>query len=318
MTDPAIVPAADPAPAPAPAVDPAPAPDPAAATIAGSDPAAPPAPAPAPKAGDPPAAPDWRTKVAGEDKDFLKTLGRYASEADFGKAHRALHQKLSSGEYKRDLAATASEEEKVAWRKEQGIPETWEKYDAPKLADGLVLAETDKPVVDLFTQFAHSKNWTPGQRDEVLSFYYQTQDALASQRDDADADFKSLAEDTLRTEWGPDFRPNLNAIGNVISQMPGDLGAQILAGRTFDGKKIGDDPRFMKWFAQVARDLDPAATLVAPGNGVPGATVETRLAEIRKFAQENPDKYDRDHAMQKEQQDLIDVQQKMQRRNRAA
>lgn len=256
------------------------------------------------------ATPDWRARLAGEDKTFLKTLDRYASEADFGKAHRALHQKLSSGEYKRDLPENATDEEKGAWRKERGVPDKVEGYEV-KLPDGLVLGESDAPVVDLFKAFAHGKNYTPQQFNEALGWYYETQDALASQRSDADATFKTKAEDELRAEYGNDYRRNMNVLGTVRDSMPEGLAANLLAGRLADGTKIGDSPAVIRWMVQQGLEINPAGTLLPSSGGDHGKTVTARLEEIRVFRRENPDKYDQDKKLQAEELQLLDAQTKL-------
>jgi hypothetical protein len=64
-------------------------------------------------------------------------------------------------------------------------------------------------------------------------------------------------------------------------------------------------------------DLNPAASLVPVGlDSAKGLTDE--LATIRKFRQENPDKYDQDKAMQARELELLTAQTRMQGRGRAA
>jgi hypothetical protein len=63
---------------------------------------------------------DWRDRFAGEDKTFRRQLERYASPTDLARKARSLERKLSSGEYRRDLPANASDEDKAAWRAERG------------------------------------------------------------------------------------------------------------------------------------------------------------------------------------------------------
>lgn len=262
-----------------------------------------------------PQAPDWRAALAGDDKKFLDRLGRFAAPGDFGKSFRALEQKLSSGEYKRALPENASAEEVAAWRKDNGVPEKPEGYEV-KLPDGLVLGKEDQPVVDLFKGFAHSKNLTAQQFNDILTFHYETQDALASQRAEKDAEFKTTAEDALRTEYGQDFRRNMNVLGTVRDSMPEGLADRLLGGRMADGTVAGNDPAMIRWLVSLGLEINPTATLLPPGGGDVGKATEARLEEIRKIARENPDKYDNDKALQKEQQDLIAAQNK--RRSRAA
>jgi hypothetical protein len=261
------------------------------------------------------AAPDWRGRYAGSDAKEMARLQRFASEADFFKSYRSLEQKLSSGEYRRDLPDTATDEEKAAWRKELGIPEHAEGY-AVELPDGIVLGKDDQPVVDLFKQFAHERNYTPRQFNEALTWYYETQDALASQREDADAAFRQQSEDALRAEYGADFRRNMNVLGSVRDSMPEDLAARLLAGRLADGTKIGNDPAFIRWMVSLGLELNPASTLVPATAANAGASIATELESIARLRVENPEKYWKDNKLLERERELIEAQMKM--RTRAA
>jgi hypothetical protein len=261
------------------------------------------------------AAPDWRAAMAGDDAKFLDRLGRFASPADFARSYRSLETKLSSGEYRRDLPETATDEEKAAWRKEQGIPDKADGY-AVELPDGLVLGKDDQPVVDLFKQFAHGRNYTPQQFNEALTWYYETQDALASQREDADAAFRLKSEDALRAEYGADYRRNMNVLGSVRDSMPEDLAARLLAGRLADGTKIGNDPAFIRWMVSLGLELNPASTLVPATAANAGASIATELESIARLRVENPEKYWKDNELLQRERELIAAQEKM--RTRAA
>jgi hypothetical protein len=261
------------------------------------------------------AAPDWRDQLAGDDLRLRERLNRFASPADLARSYRSLEQKLSSGEYRRDLPDTATDEEKAAWRKELGIPDKADGY-AVELPEGLVLGKDDQPVVDLFRQFAHERNYTPRQFNEALTWYYETQDALASQREDADAAFRQQSEDALRAEYGADFRRNMNVLGSVRDSMPEDLAARLLAGRLADGTKIGNDPAFIRWMVSLGLELNPASTLVPATAANAGASIATELESIARLRVENPEKYWKDNKLLERERELIEAQMKM--RTRAA
>lgn len=261
---------------------------------------------------------DWRAPMAGDNKKFLERLQRFASPAEFAKSYQALEQKLSSGEFKKGKPENATPEQIAAWRKENGLPESWEGYGEPKLPNGIVVAEQDKPTIALFDKFLHENDYSSDQRNKLLGHYYEVQDAIASMRADADEVHKTKSEDTLRAEWGADYRRNLNSVVSLASRMPEDLYHGLFAGRMADGTRIGDHPGVLKWLAQLSLDLDPAATLVPAGGGDSFKGAESRLEEIRKFARENPDAYDSDHKMQAEQIQLIEAIGKIKARGRAA
>lgn len=304
----------DAAPAPAPVPSPAPTPEPA--------PAPAPAPAPNPTILNNPDAPppqqvapadwptDWRTKIAGEDKTYHKTLERYASPVEYGKALRALQQRVGSGEIKFPLQANATPEQTAAWRKENGVPE---KADGYKVDDAKVTKET-KPIIDKFLAAVHEKNWTQTQVDDVLQSYFALEAAQKQQVATIDSDFKTKGEDALRVEWGPDYRRHVNAVDNLLATMPEELSEIFVNGRLADGRMIGSDPRVIRWLHGLAMDYP---TLVDGGSEAAKGG-ESRLEEIRKFRRENPDAYDADRKMQAEELEILNRQMSGRNRPRAA
>lgn len=264
---------------------------------------------------------DWRALMAGEDKEALKRLGRFADPAQFFKSYKALESKFSSGEYRKQLPEGASDEEVKAWRKENGIPEEAKGYlDKMELPDGLVLGDDDKPVAESFAEAAQEMNLPPEAFNGVIGWYYAQQDAIREQREEADAQHKQEAEDELRGKWeGPDYRRNLNAIQNMMAQWPDGLADRVLAGRTPDGKKIGDDPAFIQAMAYLANELNPAATLVPHSGADASKGIEDRIAEIKSWmgaakGSDNWKKYWKDDKVQGEYRDLLTAQEKMKAR----
>lgn len=267
------------------------------------------------------AQPDWRDRMAGEDKDFRKRLERFADEGAFAKSYRALEGKLSSGEMKRALPDGASAEELATWRKENGIPDKPEGYvEKLALPEGLVIGEADKPIVAEFAKAAHESNIDPKAFSGLVAQYYKIQDAQRAAQEDGDAAFKQNSEEALRTTWqGPEFRQNLTAIQNMLAGWPEGLAARVLAGRTPDGRKLGDDPAFVQQMAQLARELNPAATLVPAGSADPTKGVADRIAEIKTWmgAKKGTPEWKRywsDEKVRAEYRDLLDAQSKMKAR----
>jgi hypothetical protein len=250
---------------------------------------------------------DWREQLAAGDDKRLKQLQRYSDYAAFANKAFSLEAKLSSGEYRRPLPKDATPEQVAEWRKENGLPEKAEDFKID-LPNGVVLGEADKETVAELQKFGYEKNMTPAQLSELTAWYYARQDQLTQARDLADATYHEEAKDALMSEWGlKDYRQNLAAMASIRDQMPQGLADRILAGRTADGKLIGDDPTFLKWFASVARELNPSATVVGLDAG---RTVDGELEQIRKLRREDPNKYDADKAMQARELELLTAQQK--------
>jgi hypothetical protein len=259
------------------------------------------------------AAADWRVKMAGEDKDFLKRLGRFSDEAAFAKSYRSLEQKLSSGEFKKALPETATDEERATWRKENGLPEAADGYvEKLALPNGLVLGEADKPIVSEFAKAAYDGNVAPDQFNKLVAKYYEIQEAQKVAQEAADDTFRQESEEALRAEWeGPNYRRNLTAVRNMMSGWPEGLADRVLAGRTPDGRKLGDDPAFIKQLATLAVEINPIATLLPAGTADPGKTAQAELDSIRELRRNDPNKYDADKKLQQRELELIEALQKV-------
>lgn len=258
---------------------------------------------------------DWRDRMAGEDKDFRKRLERFADETQLAKSYRSLEQKLSSGEFKKTLPENATPEETATWRKENGIPDKPEGYlEKLALPNGMVVGEEDKPIVSAFAEMALAKNWSTTQLNDAVAWHYQMQDKQLAAIQEQDGTFRSTTEDSLRNQWKADYRVNMNLVGSVRDLMPEDMRNQLFAARGPDGRLLGDNPLFIGWLAQMGRELNPAATLLPAGTSDPGKTLTTELEDIRKFARENPDKFEQDKKMQDRQIEIIDVLNKVAKR----
>lgn len=264
--------------------------------------------------------PDWRAQMAGEDKEALKRLGRFTDPASVFKAYRSLEQKISSGEFKKPLSENATAEEKATWRKENGLPEKADDYvSGLALPNGLVIGEAEKPVVSALASSAFEDGLSPKGFNNLVSKYYELQDEARQKQEDADAQYKVDSEDALRKEWqGPDYRRNLTAVNNLIATWPEGLAAAVLAGRDPNGRKLGDNPVFIRQMASLALELNPAATLVPSGTTDAGKSVQARLDEISKISRDDPDRYNADKKLQAERLELNEALIKMQGRGKAA
>lgn len=263
-------------------------------------------------AADPPAPPaaSWRDRLSGDDKDFRQRLDRFADETAFARSYRSLEQKLSSGEFKQQVPFPdkGTDEEKATWRKDQGIPDKHDAYDT-SLGNGVVWGDADKPWLDDFLTHAHGRNYTPAQVKSNLEWYHATQEKMRAAQDDADNSFHRESEDTLRADWGPDYRPNLNAVQNLLATAPKGIRERIFGGRTADGRQIANDPETLKWFAQLSRDINPAAS-VLPATGADAKGVDARLAELQTMQRDRGSAYwrgDQSEKMQSEYRTLIEA-----------
>lgn len=256
---------------------------------------------------------DWRVKLAGEDKGYLKTLERFTDPTALAKAYRELQTKVSSGQVKTALKADASPEEAATWRRENGIPEKADDYKV-ELPDGIVFGEADKPVIDAFKTTAFEANMTPDQVNKALGWYGKYQEEIQTRQFEADTAFKAKVEDELRAEWGPAYRTEIKGIDNFLSAAPDGLAQQLLAARTPDGSLVGNDPRFLKWMASLVREVNPMASLVPAGTSDPGKLGAARIAEIETKMRTDPQGYWKNPGLQEEYGQLLEAREKLKSR----
>lgn len=263
---------------------------------------------------------NWREILANGDDKRLTQLKRYSDPMAFAQKTWALEQKVTSGEYKAQLPAGATDEQVAAFRKEAGLPEKADGYvGGLAMPNGHVLGEADKAIVaDFAEKVAHKGMMSQEHVNKTIAWYYGVVDAMHLKQEESDSNFKRESEDVLRAKMGGDFRPNINAVDNLVSRM-GDVGeafldARIKAPTEKDPSRtvrMGDHPAVISFLAQLEREFNPAATLVPPGGGDPGKTIEGELAAIRKRARDDPDGYDRDKAMQERRRVITEALEKM-------
>lgn len=277
--------AAAPAAAPA-AASPAPAPGgeggatPPASAPAGAAPAAPAA-APAADAPKPPTWPeDWRSLAAGGDEKTAKLMERYASPTEMAKALRELNVRISKGELKAPLKKDASPEELKAWREEQGIPETPDKYDLT-LPDGLVIGDNDKPYVDAYVAALHAENASPAVVKAGVAAYMQARQQQVAAIAERDGTQREEVEAELVAEWGhSDFKRNVAAVKSMLGQADSEVADMVLNARGPDGRAIANSPKVLRWLAQHARELGYVGGTIPPAGGSNAETVDSEIKKI--------------------------------------
>lgn len=263
---------------------------------------------------------DWRARMVADitdpavrDKE-LKQLGRYASPGEVHRKNRSLEHRLSSGELKSTLPKNAKPEELAAWRAESGIPETPDKYDLD-LGGGLVVGEADRPLVDKFLAAAHGTNQTPDQVKASLRAYYEVNENITAQRQDDDRRIQEESTDALRTEWGPEFRRNLNLISGLLDKTCSpEIKDQFLAGRLANGTPIGSSPEALKMLLGLALVDNPAGTVVPGSGGNMAGAVDEEIGKIEKIMKTDRRAYNKDQKMQDRYVELITAREALAKR----
>lgn len=237
---------------------------------------------------------DWRTQFAGENKDVAERFKRFDSPAALAKSYIALEQRLRSGEYKRSSEAPDPEKnpaEYAEWRKEAGLPEKAEEYSIlPETVRAEDLDADAKVSISKFQGMFHRNNVPPQQAKAMAQGIFEIASEQMAQQADADAKYYDETEDTLRADWGNDYRNNLMANLNHAKKLFGDdVGPQLFEARMPDGRKLGSLPIFSKALNQWARS--EGGDVLYDASGSAAKTVDSRISEIEKVMGSNMNTY---------------------------
>lgn len=195
--------------------------------------------------------------------DAIKTnLARYKTAEDYMAAGYMAQQRIRSGELApKKLPDNATDAEKAAWRKANGIPDKPEAYDIPKVP-GHDWMEHDAPVLNSFKGVAHKANLNQDQVAEVTTWYanqlqqaYKQRDAAFQELDRGDA---ITMEETLRNDpeiGNAEYRPTLTLIKRLMKDreaMPEAAAQKLMRSRDAQGHLLMNDPGVVKWLRGIA------------------------------------------------------------------
>lgn len=237
----------------------------------------------------------WREIMSGGDPKALSYFKRYASPANVGKALLGLRSKMDAGEIVRTKPEGDPNDPKHVealneWRAQAGVPEKPDGY-LEKVPDGLVIGEDDKPHVESFIKDMHGADAPPGYVHKALQWYAGVKEQNAQARAEADKTFRVQAEDSLRSEWGPEYRPNINGVRSMFQNYGNDgLLDKFFGARMADGTPLGDDPDTLRFLVSLDKQINPQGT-VPPPDSVAGKAMASEKDTIRKAMQDQGSDY---------------------------
>lgn len=256
---------------------------------------------------------DWRDKMGAGDKEALKTLERYKSPADVAKALREAQKKIGAGRTLSDEPMPDAEKEPEAakeWRKARGIPDDPTGYEVPDAVKSLVKDE-DKPRLAEFTEFMHKKGVPASAAGAAMEWYFQTEAEGAAAIAEADKADATEVEDTLRAEWGSDFRANATVAKRFAEEIT--PGINWFEARLPDGRTLGNVPEFVKALAELGtREYGD----VAFAGGEATNKTLARKEEIERMMRDDIDAYRANPKLAQEYEAIVDAELKRNARQR--
>ncbi len=250
---------------------------------------------------------DWRNRYAGEDVKKMDRLNRYASPAAAFDALLSLQSKIGAGELRSKLPDNATKEQMTAWRNENGIPESPDKYN---LADVKVAAE-DKPMIDSFLTKLHGANAPASVAKEAIAWYYEEAAKRTEERMEKDRQIATTSEDALRAEWGNEYRTNVNMVNGLLETVPNDVRELFKTGRMGDGTPIMSSPGVLKALVSWSRQINPVTTVVPNAGANIGSAIDDEIKSIENTMRTDRKTYNEDDKMQTRYRELLDAKSRM-------
>lgn len=237
---------------------------------------------------------DWRAQMANGDDKAARLLERYTSPDAVGKALMSAQQRIRSGEVKLRPGLEATDEQRAEWRLEHGIPEAAKDYDVPILLDGKYedLDEFGKASIDAFRGTFHELDMPPEHAEKIMSVANDVALQQMERQAETDAVRQEDTEDSLRMDWGADYKKNIALNAQFMQDKLGDSWQSFVTARTPEGLRLADDPKFNKFINQMARS--EGGTVLQTGETAAGHNVQARIDEIRKIMSTDYSKYKRE------------------------
>ena len=265
---------------------------------------------------------DWREAMSDGDDKALKRLGRFQSPAGVAKSLMAAEGRIRSGDTRDPFPDKGTDEEKAAWRKEAGLPETRAGYIESLTKD---IPDSDMPALEHFAQGWHDRNLSAEGFGAAVELYYGLLDHVGEQVETQDAQRKQNTEDELRNDWGSKYREIDASVSNMLDRhMPEDAGLALRGARDESGALLWDNPAFRKGLAAMALEINPLNTIVPVGED-PGKGIDEEIESLQKMMGDlngpyytDPKDKNGETKHQVRYRQLVDAQDKIQERNRAA
>lgn len=253
---------------------------------------------------------DWVSK-AGYDGDEAKTvsgmLDRVTDPGALLKNYTAAQEKIRKGQVSNGLPDDPSDEQLTAWREANGVPGSAEDYQLT-LKDGLALSDNENEIFKDVFSAAHSKNISNEAMNELANSFKVSQARIIERQMAQDGIDSQQGAQVLKEAWQGDYQTNINMVSGLLNQLPESVRDVFKESRLADGRGMMNSPEVMHFFADIARKVNPAGTVVPNANNPTQAiSDEIKALEARMGDRE----WFKDKAAQNRYQQLVTARQQM-------
>lgn len=247
--------------------------------------------------------------MANGDEKKLNQLRRIKDFGTFAENYFNAQEKIRSGESKAGLPENPTEEQLAAHREALGVPQKPEEYNL-QLEEGVVLGEADKRIMASIYPIAHKHNVPAAVLSELTSQMLKGQEQQLAEMEQQDNLDYQTTQRQLKDTWKYDYDMNVNIVKGMLNSLPESVRGVFMDARMADGRLMFNSPEVMNFFADVARTVNPAATVVPNGSGNPVQAINDRIADLEKRMGDPG--WHKDANAQQEYLRLIDARSKMQ------
>ena len=257
---------------------------------------------------------NWRTdlvSLAGfEGDEAAKRTGQLERVLDIGsltKNYFNAQDRIRTGDISSGLPDNPSDEQLSEWRVANNVPATPDAYDVA-LEDGLVMGDNDLRILEGVNQVAHALNVPSDTMSALANAMMKGRELEEESLGQQDGVQTQQAVQQLKTAWGQDFQTNINVVEGLIAQLPESIRDEFKQARLPDGRAVFNSPEMMVFFADTARKLNPAATVV-PNSNNPTQAISDEIEKLE--SRMGDDEWFRDAAAQTRLQELYTAREAM-------
>ena len=268
-----------------------------------SEPAEPEAPAepaePAPK-DDAPSEVDWRGLIT--DPDVKKEAEQANDLNAFGKRLVDMRKQLSQSI--KVPGKDASEEELAKFNKAIGVPDDPSAYEFPEVED---ISEEQQQSREVWAQRFHELKIPKQQAEKLVQLVHEDEQKALEAQNEADENFAKEQTETLKKEWGGDYKRNTEYASRALQKVSESAGVDFESLRNMElksGRYLMDDANMLRILSTIGREMGEGT--LGPVSEDDMKTIEQEIAQKDKEMREAQSRGDNRTADAKyrEQQEL--------------
>tara|TARA_R110002153_G_scaffold108957_3_gene249674 strand:+ start:651 stop:1526 length:876 start_codon:yes stop_codon:yes gene_type:complete len=164
-----------------------------------------------------------------------------------------------------------------------GRPESADKYQLDVKSE---VADINEDAVKSFADVAHKTGLNNKQAQAILEYYKNNVESQAQQSKIDMETAQAQTEQMLRKEWGSNFDSNITKAGALAKA---NMNPEMLDMTLKDGSRLGDNPEFIKGFANIANLLSEDKMISPESENINSA--QDYDAEIDKLVRDRSGPY---------------------------